>query len=249
MAPWSDKVVVVTGASKRVGRSIALTFGRAGADVIVHFNVSQAEAVQVVTELHALGRARSVAIQADLADAASARSMCDEINERFSGIDVLVNSAASFFGGDFLVADDQTWESAWQVSLATNLVAPARLVRLLAPALKQRSGAVVNLHDIAAETHWSGYVQHGCAKAGLAHLTRCLAVELAPSVRVCGVMPSIAVFPPNMPEPDQKLQIDRTLLGRPGNEQQIADAVLFVAGAKYMTGAHVAVDGGWSVKR
>jgi NAD(P)-dependent dehydrogenase (short-subunit alcohol dehydrogenase family) len=164
------------------------------------------------------------------------------------GLDILVNNAATFAEAPYLESTDEEWEAAWRSSLEVNLVAPARMARLCADALRASSGVIINLHDIAGRYVWAGHVQHGVAKAGLEHLTRSLAAVLGPEIRVNGVMPGIAVFPDGASDAEKDRQIARTLLERPGSPEDIADAVVFVAGADYMTGAHLAVDGGWSVR-
>ncbi|MBT8491612.1 MAG: SDR family oxidoreductase [Deltaproteobacteria bacterium] len=236
----------MTGGAKRVGRAISLALARAGADVAVHHRTSTSEAAELCTSISDLGR-RAPMVQADLRDPGQTRAMVDQALEELGGLDILVNNAASFAEAAFLDSSDQQWEQAWSLSLEINLVAPARMARLCAPFLRASRGVIINLHDIAGEYVWPGHLQHGAAKAGLKHLSASLAAVLGPEIRVNGVMPGIAIFPAGASKAEQDRQIANTLLHRPGTAEDIADAVVFIAGADYMTGAHLAVDGGWSV--
>ncbi|RMH39932.1 MAG: SDR family oxidoreductase [Deltaproteobacteria bacterium] len=244
----AGKVALVTGAGRRVGRAIALACADAGAAVAVHYRSSAAGARQVVDAIRERG-GEAESFAADLTAPEAARGLADAVAAAFGGVDVLVNSAAAFVRGDFVGMDDAAWERAWRVSFETNLLAPARLTRLCAQSLAARAGAVVNVLEVGATHAWPSYAHHTAAKAGLAHLTRTLAVALAPRVRVNGVSPGIAAFPPDMPEAERAALVDKTLLGRPGTPDDVAAAVVFLAAHPYITGAIVPVDGGWSVPR
>jgi pteridine reductase len=245
---WAGKTVLVTGAARRVGRAIALAFADAGADVAVHHRASRADAEAVVAAIGSRGR-RARAFAAELTDPRQAAALVADVVAELGGLDALVNSAASFVRAPFVGGADAEWERAWRVSVDTNLVAPARLARLAAPGLAARQGVIVNLLDIAAMTAWPAYAHHGAAKAGLEHLTRALAIALAPDVRVVGVSPGIAEFPHDMPEPERRRLIEKTALRRPGRPEDVAEAVLFLAGQRYTTGVVLPVDGGWSIRR
>ncbi len=242
------RVVLVTGGARRVGRAICVAFARDGADVAVHFRTSAAEADDAALALESEG-ASAATFQADLTEPAAARALVERVVERFGRLDVLVNSAATFVHRPFLGGDDESWEAAWTTSLATNLVAPARLARAAAGHLAERQGVIVNLIDINATMAWAGYTAHGASKAGLAHLTRSLSVALGPDVRVNGISPGIALFPPDMPAEEQQKIIDKTSLARAGTAEDIAEAAVFLASQNYTTGTVLPVDGGWSVPR
>jgi pteridine reductase len=128
--------------------------------------------------------------------------------------------------------------------LALNLEAPFRLAQAAAPALRRRRGVIVNILDVAAFHAWKGYAHYAAAKAGLAMVTRVLALELAPRVRVCAVAPGTVAFPPGYPAADRQRVLSRIPLGRVGRPADVAGAVRFLCGAPYITGSVIAVDGG-----
>ncbi len=244
----AGKVVLVTGGGVRVGRAISLACAREGASVAVHYRSSLEAAAAAVAEIEALGVAAQH-FAADLVVPDDARRLVDRVVEQFGGIDVLVNNAATFVRASFDGGDEQAWERAWRTSFETNLLAPARLVRYAAPSLRARCGVVVNLIDVGASLAWPDYAHHTAAKAGLAHLTRTLAVALGPEVRVAGVAPGIAAFPADMPVEERNELVGKTALRRPGTPQGIASAVTFLAAHDYITGQILTVDGGWSLAR
>jgi len=244
----TGKVALVTGAGRRVGKAIALACAQAGADVAVHFRSSREGAQETAEHVQAAGR-RAEIFRADLTRADEVRALVAQVTEVFGGLDVLVNSAALFVHHPFTEGDDEAWERAWRASFEMNLLAPARLARAAAGALRARSGAIVNIIEVGATHAWPGYAHHTAAKAGPAHLTRTLAVGLAPEIRVVGVSPGIAQFPDEMPEDERRSLIAKTALKRPGTPQDVAAAVVFLASQSYITGAILEVDGGWSVPR
>ena len=247
MGLLEGKVVVVTGGAKRVGRAITLQCAQSGADVLIHYRRSEAEALATAEEVRALGR-RAVTISRDLTERSAATDIVAAAGS-LGGIDVLVNSAASFARCNFLEASDDDWEGAWETSYETNLLAPARLARAAAPILAQRRGTIVNIIDVGARLAWPAYAQHTACKAALGHLTRTLAVAFAPQIRVVGVSPGIAEFPDDYSEQMKAAALERTPLGRPGTPEDIAQAVVFLASQPYTTGVVLAVDGGWSIPR
>jgi len=226
----TGKVALVTGAARRVGRAIALELGRAGAHVVVHHHASAAEAAEVV---RAIGNAH--AVQADLRDPAAAARVIGE------GVDVLVNSAAGFEKRRFEEIDDARWEA----MLALNLSAPVRMARAAVPGMRARGGGViVNILDVAALRAWRGYAHYCVAKAGLAMLTRCLAVELAPAIRTCGVAPGTVLFPESY-RPAERARVEaRIPLQRSGTPEDVGRAVRFLCEQDFLNGVILPVDGG-----
>ncbi len=239
------RVALVTGAGRRVGRSIALELAARGAAVVVHFRRNRGEADAVVAEIVERGGA-AVALQAELADAAAGRRLIDEALAWRGGLDVLVNSASPFARVPFVGGDDAAWEAAWQESLDVTLRAPARLARHAAGALARSpaGGVIVNVLDIAAWQAWPNYAHHGAAKAGLAWLTRTLAVALAPGVRCVGVAPGIVQWPDDLDDAARKRLLERVPLGRAGTPEDIAGAVAYLCAAPYVNGTVLVVDGG-----
>jgi pteridine reductase len=242
----SGKVVLVTGAVKRVGAAIARRLHRRGAVLMLHYRSSERDAQALQAELNA-ARPNSVAlIQADLLDAAGPSEIVKNTVSRFERLDALVNNASSFFPtpvGDIT-------QAAWDNLIGTNLRAPLFLSQAAAPHLRKTGGAIVNITDIHAERPLKSYVVYTIAKAGLVGLTRSLARELAPEVRVNGVAPGPILWPEDgsWDEVTRQRTISNTLLKRTGDPDDIARAVYYlIAEAPYVTGQIVAVDGGRSI--
>ena len=242
----SGKVVLVTGGAKRVGAAIVRRLHREGADVMLHYRGSEREANALRSELNA-ARANSVAlVKADLLDLAGLAEIVRNAVNRFDRLDALVNNASVFFPTPVGEMTQATWESL----IGTNLRAPLFLSQAAAPHLKKTNGAIVNITDIHAERPLKNYVIYSIAKAGLAGLTRSLARELGPEVRVNGVAPGPIAWPEDgsFDEVARQRVISNTILKRTGDPDDIAGAVYFlIAEAPYVTGQIMAVDGGRSI--
>jgi len=242
----SGKVVLVTGGAKRVGAAIVRRLHREGADVMLHYRGSEREANALRSELNA-ARANSVAlVQADLLDLAGLAEIVRNAVNRFDRLDALVNNASTFFPTPVGEMTQATWESL----IGTNLRAPLFLSQAAAPHLRKTNGAIVNITDIHAERPLKNYVIYSIAKAGLAGLTRSLARELGPEVRVNGVAPGPIAWPEDgsFDEVARQRVISNTILKRTGDPDDVARAVYFlIAGAPYVTGQIIAVDGGRSI--
>jgi pteridine reductase len=237
------KVALVTGAGKRVGKAIALELARAGADVAVHYGSSQVEAEATACEIASLG-GRSVALQADLSEPAHIDQLFDRIERDLGGADILVNSAALFEKAPLEELDRSKWERMIQV----NLTAPFLCCRHAAPSMKAKGeGDIVNICDIGGMAAWKGFTHYNVSKAGLIMLTRALALELAPEIRVNGVAPGTVLFPDDYDPDTKKRIVSRIPMGREGSPQDVVDTVLFLlTGPRYITGQVIAVDGGRS---
>jgi len=242
----SGKVVLVTGGAKRVGAAIARRLHREGADLMLHYRGSEREARALRAELNA-ARGDSVAlVQADLLDIPGLSEIVKNTISRFERLDVLVNNASTFFPTPVGEMTAATWESL----VGANLRAPLFLSQAAAPHLKKTGGAIVNITDIHAERPLKNYVIYSIAKTGLVGLTRSLARELAPEVRVNGVAPGAIVWPEDGSWDDLTRQriVSHTLLKRTGEPDDIARAVHYlIAEAPYVTGQIIAVDGGRSI--
>jgi len=242
----SGKVVLVTGGAKRVGAAIARRLHREGASLMLHYRGSEREAKSLRTELNA-ARADSVAlVQADLLDTAGLPEIVRNAVSRFERLDALVNNASSFFPTPVGEMTPANWESL----VGTNLRAPLFLSQAAAPHLKKTGGTIINITDIHAERPLKSYVIYSIAKTGLVGLTRSLARELAPEVRVNGVAPGAIVWPEDGSWDDLTRQriVSHTLLRRTGEPDDIARAVYYlIAEAPYVTGQIIAVDGGRSI--
>ncbi len=241
------KVVLVTGGAKRVGAAISRRLHAAGANLVLHYRSSAREALDLRDELDALRPGSAAACQADLLDLAALRSLVDQAVERFGRLDALVNNASSFYATPLAGVDERQWHDL----LGTNLRAPLFLAQAAAAELRRRHGCIVNIADIHAERPMHGHLLYSVAKSGLVALTRALAQEMAPQVRVNAVAPGVIMWPENeawVDEEQRRKIVAHTLLKREGEPDDIAKAVAFlVQDAPYVTGQVIAVDGGRSI--
>jgi pteridine reductase len=235
------RVALVTGAGKRLGQAVALRLAEDGCDVVVHYRSSEAEARAVVGEIEKLGR-RGMAIAADLNSVAEIKNLFQETSERFGRLDVLVNSAATFVGSAFTA----TTEKEWHASLDSNLKAPFFCAQAAAPMLREAHGVIVNFADIGGILGWSGFIPHSISKAGVIMLTRTLAKELAPEVRVNAIAPGTISMPGDPPEWERDF-VQRAPLKRTGTPADITDAVSFLVRSRFITGQVLIIDGGRSL--
>jgi len=237
------KIVLITGGAKRVGAAICRRLHMAGASLMLHYRASAGEARLLQAELNHI-RANSVAlIQADLLDLAKLPKLAEQTVQTYGRLDALVNNASSFFPTP---VGDITAE-AWDDLIGTNLRAPLFLAQAAAPALRKAQGAIVNISDIHADRPLKNFVVYSVAKAGLIGLTRSLARELAPEVRVNAIAPGPILWPddPAFDELSRQRIISHTPLKREGTPEDIAKAVQFLlADAPYVTGETINVDGG-----
>ena len=237
------KVVLITGGAKRVGAAICRRLHAAGANLMLHYRASKGEARLLQAELNG-ARADSVAlIQADLLDLKALPSLVEQTVQRFGRLDALVNNASSFYASPI----GEITSAIWDDLMGTNLRAPLFLAQAAAPALKKAQGTIVNIADIHAERPLKSYVVYSVAKSGLVALTRSLARELAPEVRVNAIAPGPILWPDDdaFDEVSRQRIISHTLLKREGTPDDIAKAVHFLlADATYVTGETINVDGG-----
>lgn len=246
-APLQGKVVLVTGGAKRVGAAICRRLHAAGASLLVHYRASAIEARALQVELNAR-RAETVGVaQADLLKVSSCSQLVRAALKQFDRLDALVNNASSFFPTPV----GEITEQAWEDLVGTNLRAPLFLSQAAAPELRKNHGCIVNLVDIHVERPMRNHAVYTAAKGGLAALTRALARDLAPEVRVNGVAPGTIVWPDDETWRDEVARqriINQSALKRIGEPDDIARAVQFlIADAPYVTGQILAVDGGRSV--
>jgi len=233
-----NQVALVTGSAKRLGRAVAVGLAQQGADVVIHYRSSEADARSAVAEIEKLGR-RSIALSGDLASISEIRELFQKVDAHFGRLDILVNSAANFIQTEFA----STTEKLWDASLDTNLKAPFFCAQAAAPLLKKTNGAIINFADIGGILGWSGFIPHSISKAGIIMLTRCLAKELAPEVRVNAIAPGTITMPGDRPELEADF-VKLAPLHRSGRPEDIVAAVSYLAGAKFVTGQVLVVDGG-----
>jgi pteridine reductase len=241
----SGKVALVTGAARRIGAVIARTLHAEGADVAIHFRSSASEAKAIASDLEAQRPGSAATFCADLTDLESLNSLAADVAAWRGRLDILVNNASSFYP----TPPGEITEEQWDDLVGTNLKAPLFLSQALLPALRTARGAIINIVDVHAQRPLRNHTVYGPAKAGLAMLTRSLAKDLAPEIRVNGVSPGAILWPESdMSDATKEAIIEQIPLRRAGTPEDIASAVLFLASeASYVTGQIIAIDGGRSV--
>jgi pteridine reductase len=244
-APLAGKSALVTGAARRVGAAIARELHVQGANVVIHHRGSAVDARNLAASLNAARKNSAALVRVELRDTAALAGCVEDAVQAFGRLDILVNNASAFYPTPV----GEITEAAWDELLGSNLKAPLFLSQAAAPALRRTQGLIVNIVDIHALRPLKRHTVYSITKAGLALLTRALARELGPEIRVNGVAPGPVLWPED--EIDAALKeeiIERTALKRAGSPQDVARAVAFFAkDAPYVTGQILAVDGGRSI--
>jgi pteridine reductase len=242
VAALTAKRALVTGAGVRVGRAIAVALGKAGARVAVHYHRSAAGALETCELVRSAG-GEATMLQADLEDRQQLSALTSQTLELFGGLDILVPSAANF---DRVPLNELSALS-WDRALALNLTAPFLLVMHCAEALRRSHGTVVFVTCSSTQTPFLHHLPYVVSKGGLRQLMRVLALELAPEVRVNAVAPGTVLPPPTMQASEVQQLVDRIPVERAGSAEDVADAVVYLASAPFVTGHELVVDGGRSV--
>ena len=235
----SGKVALVTGGAHRVGKAITMMLARQGVHVAVNYHASGVAAVETVREATAAG-VDAMAVKCDVSDWQAVRQMADRIVDHYGHVDIIVNSASLFLRTPFPTDEIEAWRRVISVSLDGAFYVCNSLV----PLMPDSGGAIVNIVDAAAFAPWPNFAAHGVAKAGLLALTRQLALELAPKIRVNAVSPGYVLPPPHFSPEQIEAASDRVLLERWGAPDDVADAVKYLIEADYVTGEVLVVDGG-----
>ncbi len=237
--PLDGQVALVTGAGRRIGRSIALRLAADGADVMVNYHRSKAEAEQVAVEITRAGR-RACAWQADVTRREEVLRMFAEVERGFGRLDILVNNAGIFFPARF----EELAEAQWDNILDTNLKSQFLCAQAAAPLMRRYArGTIINISSLGGLLAWPNYTHYCVSKAGVIMLTRCLARALAPQITVNSVAPGTISFPDDPPEVAEEF-IRRSPLGKTGKPEDIAGTVAFLAQSGFITGQVIVVDGG-----
>jgi len=240
-------VALLTGAARRIGAQTARTLHREGYNVIIHYGTSVEDAEALVAELNRERAESAVALQADLNKLADIQALAENSLKAWGRMDALINNASSFYP----TAVSEATEAHWDDLMNSNLKAPFFLAQALAEALKESGGAIINITDVHAERPLKDHPVYCAAKAGNAMLTKSLARELAPEIRVNGIAPGAILWPEQaaaLDDTKKQIVLDRVPLGRPGGPDDIAETILFLlTKAPYITGQIIAVDGGRSV--
>jgi len=241
----NGNVILVTGAARRIGAAIVTCLHTNGARVAIHYRGSADEAHELAARLNGIRADSAKTFKADLLDVANLPSLVSAVVDWGGRLDGLVNNASSFYPTPIGSITEQQWDEL----VGSNLKAPLFLAQAAATYLRESGGAIVNIVDIHAGRPLRNHLVYGSAKAGLAMLTRSLAKDLAPEIRVNGVSPGAILWPENgMTETVQQTILDQIPLERPGDPEDIAACVLYLLrDATYVTGQIIAVDGGRSI--
>jgi pteridine reductase len=240
----SNKVVLITGAAHRIGATTARMLHAEGMNILLHYRNSRDAAETLQTELNAIRTDSVQLIQADLHDTANLPALVEQAINIWGRLDVLINNASSFYSTPIGTVTETQWDDL----IGSNLKAPFFLSQAAAPYLRQQQGCIISIVDIHAERPLKEFPVYSMAKAGLVMLTKSLACELGPEVRVNAVAPGAILWPENLGENEKQKIISRTFLKRQGAPDDIARAILYlIRDAGYMSGQVLTVDGGRSL--
>jgi pteridine reductase len=236
-----QKVALITGGAKRVGRAIALKLAEAGYHVAITYHSSESEAAELAKDL---GK-QALLIRADLSDLPAApEQIRSQIADEFGRLDVLVNNASAYLPSRLA----KTELSLMRKLMSVHFEAPLLLCQKFEPMLRESRGHVINMVDLLAERPWPEYLAYCASKAALANLTLGLARELAPEVTVNGIAPGVVEWPEDYPDAEKAKYLKRVPLNRPGTPEDVANLVRFLAtGGSYITGQIIRLDGGRSI--
>lgn len=238
-----DSVVLITGAATRVGRQVALYLAERGAHISFSYYLETEPWQQTLDEIEALG-VKAMAMPVEIRDSAQIKQFVQKTVEHFGKIDVVINSASIWLKAPFL----EITEADWDLAMDINLKGPFLMAQAVAPyMLKQGNGLVINITDLSAYQLWPGYAHHGVSKAGLAWLTKAMALELAPHIRVNAIAPGTVLLPENAPPEKVKWAVEKSVLQRVGSPEDVARMATFLIENDFTTGAVYFVDGGRSL--
>lgn len=237
--PDNARIALVTGGAHRLGRAIALALADTGAHVAIHYHSSPEKAQATLAELHARG-VEAIALPGDLSDTSVAESIVDQVLQRWGRLDILVNNAGIWGPTPIGSVTAERWDEL----LNTNLRGAFFVAQRAAAALRASHGCIINIADIGVERPWSQHVPYLVSKGGVVALTRALARDLAPEVRVNAIAPGPVLMPENYTEEQNRRAAANTLLKRVGTAEDIGQAAVFLSQASYVTGVVLAVDGG-----
>lgn len=242
--PSSNHVALITGAARRIGAEIARTLHQAGMNVALHYNASDEDAHKLCDELNQLRKHSAISVAADLLETESEKALIEQVVTVWNRLDVLVNNASRFYKTPFVNATEYAWEDL----INSNMRAPFFLSQAAAPYLAANNGSIVNITDIHAERPLRDYSIYCLSKSGLLMMTKVLAKELGPKIRVNAVAPGAIMWPEGenaLSEKEKQQIINQTLLRREGEASDIAKAVLYLTqNGEYVTGQVINVDGG-----
>ena len=235
------KTALITGAAKRLGAKTAKTLHENGANIIIHYGSSENDALLLAEQLNKERMGSATFMEANLLDMDAVHHLAHQAFNFFDGLDILVNNASSFYPTPLGKIDETNFDDLF----GSNLKAPMFLAQACYPALKRSKGCIVNMVDIHARSPLKDHTVYACAKAAKVMLTKSLALEMGPDVRVNGVAPGAILWPEgDMDQAAQQEILDQIPLKRIGSAQDIADTILFLITSDYINGQIIAVDGG-----
>ena len=234
-----------TGAAKRIGKEIALTFKELGWNIIIHYNSSKSDADNLADQINKDNPNSAKTVQGNLDVKEDVQKIINEVNNSFPSIDLLINNASTFYPTPI----DEISEDHWEKLIGSNLKGPLFLIQGLKENLKKSNGSIINITDTNLTKGVANYSIYSAAKAGLEAITKGLARELAPEIKVNAIAPGAMLEPPDVTwTEEQKNKVIETIpLKRMGSEKDIANAVKFLANSEYITGQTIKVDGGRSL--
>ncbi len=238
-----DSVVLITGAAVRVGRTAARTLAEKGANIAFSYYLDDEPWQEAVSEIEALG-VKALAVQTEVRSAESVQNLVDATIKKFGRIDVLLNNASVWLRSPFLEITEQEWDLAMDV----NLKGPFLASQKAAPHMtEQGSGVIINITDLSAFQVWPEYAHHAASKAGLVSLTKSLAYELAPEIRVNAIAPGTVLLPESHTAEKKRWAEEKSVLKRVGSPEDVARLVVFLIENDFITGGVYFVDGGRSL--
>ena len=240
-----NKTIFITGAAKRIGKEIALTFKELGWNIIIHYNSSKSDADNLADQINKDNPNSAKTVQGNLDVKEDVQKILNEVNDAFPSIDLLINNASTFYPTPI----DEISEDHWKKLIGSNLKGPLFLIQGLKEKLKKSNGSIINITDTNLTKGVANYSIYSAAKAGLEAITKGLARELAPEIKVNAIAPGAMLEPPDVTwTEEQKNRVIETIpLKRMGSEKDIANAVKFLANSEYITGQTIKVDGGRSL--
>ena len=240
-----NKTIFITGAAKRIGKEIALTFKELGWNIIIHYNSSKSDADNLANQINKDNPNSAKTVQGNLDVKEDIQKIINEVNNSFPSIDLLINNASTFYPTPI----DEISEDHWEKLIGSNLKGPLFLIQGLKENLKKSNGSIINITDTNLTKGVANYSIYSAAKAGLEAITKGLARELAPEIKVNAIAPGAMLEPPDITwtEEQKNKVIENIPLKRMGSEKDIANAVKFLANSEYITGQIIKVDGGRSL--
>ena len=239
------KTIFITGAAKRIGKEIALCFSEMGWNIIIHYNSSKNDAQVLADEINGANPGSAIKVQGNLDVKEDVEKVINEVRDAFPTIDLLINNASTFYPTPI----EDISEEHWDKLVGSNLKGPLFLIKGLKDKLKESKGSIINITDTNLSKGVANYSIYSAAKAGLESITKGLARELAPNIKVNAIAPGAMLEPPDVTwTEEQKSKVISSIpLNRMGSEKDISEAVKFLAKSNYITGQIIKVDGGRSL--